>query len=156
MTAVSELQTTAPKLQVQFDRTTGSPAHISVLDGFLTGAQPQLVAADASGPTRAFLDANSALFGHGAEALDQAKIKREFVTAHNGLRTVIWEQQVDVDALCCGSVAGRRGDAGELEFEHHCCARTLRRGTSALRHWHRCCAPEESLQFMMMYPEDQW
>src|SRR6202040_2177012 len=34
-------------------------------------------------------------FGHGAEVLHDAVVKRQFVAAHNGLRTVIWQQQVD-------------------------------------------------------------
>ena len=44
---------------------------------------------------RAFLDEHTALFGYGSEALDAARISREFITGHNGMRTVIWEQQVD-------------------------------------------------------------
>ena len=29
------------------------------------------------------------------QALDQARIKRDFVGAHNGLMTVVWEQEVE-------------------------------------------------------------
>jgi len=50
---------------------------------------------DTNRATKAFLREHSKLFGHGAEALEQARISREFVTAHNGMRTVVWEQQVD-------------------------------------------------------------
>ena len=35
------------------------------------------------------------MFGHGPEALNAARIQRDFVTAHNGMRTVVWEQELD-------------------------------------------------------------
>src|SRR5436189_189708 len=93
--AAAGIEEKTPKVQVHFAKVTGSPAHISAKDSFLTGAQSQLMASDPHGPTREFINANRGLFGHGGEALDKAKIRREFVTGHNGLRTVVWEQQVD-------------------------------------------------------------
>jgi len=44
---------------------------------------------------KAFLIENAALFGHGAEVLTNAVVARDFVTAHNGMRTTIWQQQLD-------------------------------------------------------------
>ncbi len=79
---------------------------VSVVDGLLTGAEGQgsaipsatLAGVPADDPhrvTKAFLRQHSRLFGFGPEALDQARIKREFITPHNGLKTVVWEQQVE-------------------------------------------------------------
>jgi hypothetical protein len=79
---------------------------VSALNGLLTGAQGQgpaittaALASVATGDphrvTKAFLAQHSKMFGFGPEALDLARIRREFVGAHNGLRTVVWEQQVD-------------------------------------------------------------
>ncbi len=44
---------------------------------------------------KAFLREHSGLFGHGPEVLDQARVARDFTTPHSGLKTVVWEQQVD-------------------------------------------------------------
>ena len=103
--ALAKLTARVPDVKVDFDEITGSPAWIRSEQGFLTGtngggavsapALARFSAADPHRVTRAFLDEHRALFGHGSEVLDAARIKREFVTRHNGLRTVIWEQQVD-------------------------------------------------------------
>ena len=34
------------------------------------------------------------LFGFGPEALDDANVQRDYVSAGNGARTVVWQQQV--------------------------------------------------------------
>jgi len=103
---VVELRTRVPKLQVQFHPITRAPKLLLNRDGFLTGpngsgatiSKANLVAIAAQDPdriTKAFVREHKQVFGHGAEALDQARIKREFVTPHNGMRTVVWEQHVD-------------------------------------------------------------
>ena len=94
-----------PARQVDFDPLIGSPQWIATPNGFLTGtngtggiAAETLAEFPADDPyrvVRAFLKQNQALFGHGPEVLDTASIKREFVTPHNGLRPVVWQQQVD-------------------------------------------------------------
>ncbi|MGC3959474.1 MAG: M36 family metallopeptidase [Verrucomicrobiota bacterium] len=74
--------------------------------GFLTGpdGQGRSVAAQtvatfatnvAHLPTKAFVREHATLFGFGPEALEQARVKREFVTPHNGLTTVVWEQELE-------------------------------------------------------------
>ncbi len=74
--------------------------------GFLTGpgGQGRSVAAatlatlatnETHRPTKAFVREQAALFGFGPEALEQARVKREFVTPHNGLTTVVWEQELE-------------------------------------------------------------
>ena len=103
---VAELRSHLPRARVDFDEVTGGPVMVSVLDGMLTGAAGRgpalppasftgLAADDANRVTKAFLKQHSKLFGFGPESLDQARIKREFVGAHNGLRTVVWQQQVE-------------------------------------------------------------
>jgi len=104
--AVERLRARLPQAQVEFDPAIGAPKFISAGDQFLSGANGEgnaisaavaarFAATDPYRPTRAFLQEHRELFGHGPEVLDKARIKREFVTPHNGMRTVVWEQQVD-------------------------------------------------------------
>ncbi len=95
---VARLQATVPGVRVDFDDLLESPKIVGSTRSFLTAAiRPGRSDAglDPDRPTKMFLDAHRALFGHGPEALAAARVKREFVTAHNGLRTVVWEQQLD-------------------------------------------------------------
>jgi hypothetical protein len=111
--------------EVDFDNVLGTPKFIRAREGFLTGpggagrtvdfaVAQALPASDPHQPIKAFLNDHAALFGHGAEILAGARIKREFVTQHNGLRTVVWNQQLDgvdvFDAVLIGHVTKR----GEL------------------------------------------
>ena len=103
--AAEHLRSLLPRVKVEFDPITGAPNQISAVGEFLSGkkgagkAIPASVAAgflenDPYRATKGFLVEHKILFGHGPEALDQAQVKRDFITAHNGLRTVVWEQQV--------------------------------------------------------------
>src|SRR2546425_956704 len=103
--ALAQLRERLPQLQIDFDEIRGTPKRIAAADGFLSGANGQGRALasrpvgappdrDPHAPIKAFLNEHAALFGHGAEALSTARLKREFVTAHNGLRSTIWEQQL--------------------------------------------------------------
>ena len=100
------LRRAVPGLKVEFERVSGAPKMISSTEGFLTGPDGKgatiaaknlagFSATDSDRVTKAFLQEHRALFGHGPEALVTARIRRDDVTAHNGLRTVVWEQQVD-------------------------------------------------------------
>src|SRR4030095_13076509 len=103
--ATAKLAANVPRVKVTRDEITGTPKLISSADGFLTGprAQGRAVTAqalrgleqDPHRSVKAFLNEHSALFGQDASLLNNARIKREFVTPHNGMRTVIWEQQLD-------------------------------------------------------------
>ncbi|MDB6123972.1 MAG: hypothetical protein JWQ71_2965 [Pedosphaera sp.] len=104
--ALTQLKTDLPDVQVDFDETIGTPKLISSKRGFLTGPEgtgrgvpPNTLSRySKSDPYRipkAFLAEHSALFGHGPEILNTTRIHREFVTPHNGMRTIIWQQQVD-------------------------------------------------------------
>jgi uncharacterized repeat protein (TIGR01451 family) len=94
------------KVKVDFDPVIGSPRSVSVADGFLSGPDGEgksisKAAAAAVAPndphraTKAFLTDHRQLFGHGSEALAAARVQREFTAAHNGMKTVVWEQRVD-------------------------------------------------------------
>ncbi|MCX6927719.1 MAG: hypothetical protein NT154_31585, partial [Verrucomicrobia bacterium] len=104
--AAAELRAQVTSLKVDFEPVTSSPKSVSALEGFLSGKNGQgkgisvgslagFAAGDPHRITKAFLKDHSKLFGFGPEALDQARISRDYVTTHNGLRTVLWEQQVD-------------------------------------------------------------
>jgi hypothetical protein len=104
--ALAELKSQIPDAEVTFDETLGTPAWVYSKHGFLTGLAgmgrgitPSTLARFSNGDPyrlpKAFLKEHSALFAHGPEVLNAARVRRDFVTPHNGMRTVIWEQQVD-------------------------------------------------------------
>src|ERR1043166_3658096 len=110
-----------PSAEVSFDALLDSPKFIRARAGFLTGPNGQglsvsaraISSNDPYGPVKSFLNEHSALFGHGAEVLTGAKVTRESVGAHNGLRTVVWQQQLDgiplFNAVLIGNIT-RRGE----------------------------------------------
>lgn len=79
---------------MDFDPITGAPSHIMAAGKFLAKAKPD--AKDPYDTVRDFVSKYEALFGHGTTALNagQARVTREDVTAHNGMRTVVWQQEV--------------------------------------------------------------
>ncbi|MBA4150027.1 MAG: M36 family metallopeptidase [Verrucomicrobia bacterium] len=101
--AVARLAGQLPGVRVEFDEVIGAPKVVRAVDGFLSGAGAKgrglpATAGFGNDPQRAtkgFLNEHRGLFGHGAEALDRARIKREFVTAHNGMLTTVWQQELD-------------------------------------------------------------
>jgi hypothetical protein len=123
--AAAQLRTLLPQARVDFDPVTGAPKMVAATDGFLSGANGMgkaVSAAAASGiaandpyrATKAFLKDHSKLFGYGPEALGQARITREYVTPHNGLRTVVWEQQVAGVAVFEAVLISHTTSKGEL------------------------------------------
>ncbi len=103
--AFARLRAQLPKVRVDFDTLTSSPRRVASIDGFLTEAvQSQTAPAGAAGvlptvdpyqPIKSFIDEYQDLFGHGSELLNETRVLREYVTAHNGMRTVGWQQEVD-------------------------------------------------------------
>lgn len=102
--AENRLRARVPGVDIAFDERTGSPAFISSTSGFLTGtdgegrAVPAAVAqtipvGDPNRAIKAFLQEYRGLFGYGPEAIDAARATRDYVTEHNGMRTVVWQQQ---------------------------------------------------------------
>jgi uncharacterized repeat protein (TIGR01451 family) len=123
--ALAQLRERLPQLQIDFDEIRGTPKRIAAADGFLSGPNGQGRALatrpvgappdrDPHAATKAFLNEHAALFGHGAEALNTARLKREFVTAHNGMRSIIWEQQLDAIAVYEGLLMTHVTKNGEL------------------------------------------
>ena len=92
-TALTRLAAQVPGLQVQYDPLTGSPGHLQSTGRFLTspaapGVTPKQAVAD-------FIEAYADLFGHSAAALRSARVTREDVTQHNGMHTLVWNQEVN-------------------------------------------------------------
>ncbi len=123
--AHSGLQSLVPGSRVDFDPVLNSPRSVRARDGFLTGPQgigravsrqttERFGATDPHRAVKAFLEEHRALFGHGAEALAVARVKRDFVTAHNGLHTVCWEQQVDGHPVFGATLIAHTTRDGEL------------------------------------------
>ncbi|WP_395741241.1 M36 family metallopeptidase [Prosthecobacter sp.] len=92
--ALTALRQEIPGVQVDFDAITGAPSSIMATGRFLTNGKvtPQ----DPYAAVRDFVSKHEALFGHGTAALEPGKsrVTREDVTAHNGMRTVVWQQEV--------------------------------------------------------------
>ncbi|HEX8281254.1 MAG TPA: M36 family metallopeptidase, partial [Chthoniobacterales bacterium] len=91
---------------IDADPILGTPKFIRATRGFLTGRDGEGVAVSAqtaatlspADPNRAiigFVEEYRAVFGFGREALEAADITREDVTAHSGIRTVVWQQRLD-------------------------------------------------------------
>jgi Zn-dependent metalloprotease len=95
-----------PESAVDFDRTTGTPKFVRARDGFLSGpngtgrgvsaqAGRAFAAKDPHPAVKTFLQEHRGLFGHGSEVLAAARVSRDYITAKNGLRTVVWQQELD-------------------------------------------------------------
>ncbi|MEK0447386.1 MAG: hypothetical protein RLZZ399_2707, partial [Verrucomicrobiota bacterium] len=92
--ALEALQSRIPGVNVQFDALSGAANHVMAPGRFLTG--PSAAGEDPYATLRRFVEENAALFGHDAEALSRAvRVTREDVSAHNGMRSVVWQQEVD-------------------------------------------------------------
>jgi ELWxxDGT repeat protein len=97
-TAAVELKKKVPGVQVDFDAITGAPSNITAVGKFLSMPSPTKVAnRDPIETVRHFVDENAELFGHPSEALAKGKsrVTRDDVTAHSGLKTVVWQQELD-------------------------------------------------------------
>jgi len=121
----SRLAGQLPWAIVDFDPLLDAPSFIRSRDGFLTGPNGQgravssltakaIPAGEPYQPIKAFLNEHSSLFGDGAGILDTARIKRDYVDAHNGLRTVVWEQQFEGIPVFQSVLVGHITKKGEL------------------------------------------
>lgn len=99
--AVRELRVRVPQVTVTMDEKLGVAQHIASPSGFLTGPAGMGRAVDkaaAAGPdqtVRNFLNTWPMLLGGDATILNDAEIVRDDITAHSGLHTKIWRQQLD-------------------------------------------------------------
>ena len=100
----AKLKNAVPELQVDRHSIHGSPKWISTSDGFLTGPDGAgrggnaekvnaFPAADSHRVIKAFVNEHAAVFGHDATTLESARVMRDYVTEHNGVHTVIWQQE---------------------------------------------------------------
>jgi hypothetical protein len=132
--AADQLRARIPAARIDLDEVLAAPKWVLNTEGFLTGpdfpdaAPPpalpgqnplpllvlQAAQADPYRAIRRFLDENVNLFGHGSEVLQPAPISRDFVSSHNGMRTVVWEQQLDNIRVFEAILIGHVGKNGEL------------------------------------------
>ena len=105
-TAAAQLRGRLREARVEMDAVSEAPQFVGSPHEFLTGpagegravprARVQALRADEPHrELKAFLEEYKGLFGHGAEALAAAQVKRDYTNAHNGLRSVVWQQQVE-------------------------------------------------------------
>jgi hypothetical protein len=124
-TAIKAVRDVASDVTVQLNPVTDGAAHVTAKRGFLTGREGRgplvsetawkaIQKSDPHGPTKAFLHQHRLLFGHGPEALDAAAVQRDFVTSHNRLRTVTWQQRVDGIPVFEGVLTSHTTGKGEL------------------------------------------
>jgi len=104
--ALANLRGRLPGLKAEIDPVLKSPNYLSSSKGFLSGpdGKGRGISADVAkgfsqdDPHRAikgFLNEHRQAFNHGAEVLVDAKIKREFAASHSGLKTMVWQQQLE-------------------------------------------------------------
>lgn len=112
-------------LRVEHDAVRQSPKHIASTSGFLTGPGGEgatitaagartLPAGDPHRVIKAFLNEHRAAFGHGAELLDQTRLKTDVTARHNNLRTIVWEQRLDDISVYESMLIGHLTARGEL------------------------------------------
>ena len=123
--AVQSLQSRVPQLQVKRSKVLNAPNFFSSGAGFLTGPDAQglavrpeiaqaIPAGDPHRAVKAFLNEHASLMGYGAEALNGARISREHTGAHNGLHTVVWQQELNGLAVFDGILMAHVTQRGEL------------------------------------------
>src|SRR5207245_4197456 len=126
--ALNRLQARIPGLKINLDEVVVSPKFIYNELGFLSGpssegeilnprtlqSPQQPKADDPQAPIKRFLNENADLFGYDATILDSARISREYVTAHSGMRTFVWEQQLDGIPIFEAELYGHITKNGEL------------------------------------------
>ena len=123
--AVDSLRALLPDAKVEFDPVTQAAAHVTAKRGFLSGPDGKgrgigdaafnaFPKNDPHRATKSFLRQHRELFSHGPEAVERAKVKRDFVTPHNGLRSVVWEQTLDDIPVFEGVLIAHTTAKGEL------------------------------------------
>lgn len=123
--ARERLRQRVPRLRTDFDPIRLSPHFVASPESFLTGpgGRGKGVSADYGRrgrggdphwPVKAFVDEHAALFGHGADAIAQARVRRDDASGPNGLRSVVWEQHVDGIPVYEGVLVGHITRDGEL------------------------------------------
>ena len=123
--AAARIKAAVPGVKIERDGLLGTPKIISSPRGFLSGpdgagggvakaAADAMPANDPHRAVKAFLNDHAALVGHDAAALATARVARDFTTAHNGLRTVIWVQELEGISVFESVLVGHITRRGEL------------------------------------------
>jgi hypothetical protein len=123
--AVARFEERWPQIQLDYDPILLSPKSVLPRLGYLTGpGGAGVTVSDATAqmfdpndpdrPVKAFLQEYQALFGFGPEALDDANVQRDDMSAGNGARTVVWQQQVAGVPVFNALLIGHMTQAGEL------------------------------------------
>ena len=124
-TAIQTLEYEVPQVRVSRDHLLGTPRFVTSTHGFLTGPDglgkgvsdsylSAVPAGDSHRVIKAFLNEHSALFGQDAGALTNARVTRDYVTAHNGLHTTVWQQTLQDIPVFEGLLVGNVTRNGEL------------------------------------------
>jgi uncharacterized repeat protein (TIGR01451 family) len=125
MAEVQKLKSQVPGLRIEQDEIRASPKHIASTRGFLTGPKGEgksvsparvqkLPASDPHRSIKAFVDEHAGLFGHDSGALKAARLRKDFTNRRNGVRSILWEQQVDDIPVFEGVMLGHLTAQGEL------------------------------------------
>lgn len=107
--AADRLRARMEGVRIDLDNVVASPKFIHNRHGFLSppasareithprvaGSPPDIEDDNPHRPIKEFLDENLELFGHGSDILKGARKTRDYVTEHNGMRTVVWQQELD-------------------------------------------------------------
>ena len=123
--ATDKLKARVPGLRLEAHERLGTPKFVGADRGFLSGPNGEgqaITPAGARGvavndphrPVKTFLNEHAAIFGHDAATLTAAKLQRDAVTKHSGLRTIVWEQRLDDLAVFEGCLIGNMTSRGEL------------------------------------------
>jgi hypothetical protein len=129
-TAAERLRSRSPGIQIDLDEVLTSPSFLHNRDGFLSAGDsedevrnprvngmsdvPVNDSADPHRRLKQFLDENPDLFGYDANILDGARLSRDYITEHNGMRTMVWEQQLDGIPIFEAVLYGHVTQQGEL------------------------------------------
>lgn len=97
-----------PGVRVDFDEALGSPKFVASTRGFLAAGS------DSQQVVRTFVEEHSAMFGHGAGALAEARLARDYETPHNGMHTFVWQQELDGVRVFESTFQAHVTKAGEL------------------------------------------
>ncbi len=123
--AAERLRRQVPKVRVDFDANLQAPRSIASPESFLSGPggmgkgvsriySQRGPAGNPYRPVMAFVDEHQDLFGYGPEAISQARLKRDYTAPENGLRSVVWQQELDGISVYEGVLVGHITRDGEL------------------------------------------
>jgi hypothetical protein len=110
--ALDTLQRDVPGVKVTFDRLSDAPSRIIAVGRPLTPPAPDLAPKQI---VASFIDRYPALFGHSSETLEkQARVTMDDATSHSGLKSLVWEQEIQGVRLFRTNFIANLGKEGDL------------------------------------------